>query len=56
MEDKLFELKDDISVQRDEKEWKETEPGKLKKSWVCERLFYSECWEQCCTFRVSPLE
>lgn len=26
---------------------------KLKeKSWACGRLFFSECWEQCCTFRV----
>lgn len=30
---------------------------KLKeKSWACGRLFYSECWEQCCTFRVILLE
>lgn len=26
------------------------------KSWACERLFCSECWEQCCTCRASLLE
>lgn len=27
-----------------------------EKSWTCERLFYFECWKQCCTFRASLLE